>query len=65
MAIDGNCGRNETVSVKFTYFGGLSKLRNALSRKLYRWGVLNDERRKSLIRFNNLKSTLMQQQNVY
>ena len=32
---------------------GYNRLRNALSRKLYRWGILNDERRKSLIRFNN------------
>ena len=45
---------------------GYNRLRNALSKKLYRWGILNDERRKSLIRFNNsLKSMLMQQQNIF
>ena len=32
----------------------------------YKWGILNEERRKSLIRFNNsLKSMLVQQQNVF
>ena len=32
----------------------------------HRWGILNEERRKSLIRFNNsLKSMLVQQQNVF
>ncbi len=43
-----------------------NQLRFAASRKLFNWGWLNDERRKSLIRFNNsLKSLISNQQNVF
>jgi len=41
-------------------------LRNSASKRLYKWGILNDERRKSIIRFNNsLKSMLNRQRNVF
>ena len=43
-----------------------NNLRFAASKKLFRWGWLNEERRKSLIRFNNsLKSLISNQQNMF
>lgn len=43
-----------------------NKLRFLISQKLIRLGILNDERKKSIIRFNNsLKSLLSQQQNIF
>lgn len=66
MAIDRSVGGMKQYLLNLHTSEGYNKFRNALSRKLYRWGVLNDERRKSLIRFNNsLKSMLMRQQNVF
>lgn len=66
MAIDRSVGGMKQYLLNLHTSEGYNKFRNALSRKLYRWGVLNDERRKGLIRFNNsLKSMLMQQQNVF
>ncbi len=43
-----------------------NRIRYKISQMFHRWGILNEERRKSLIRFNNsLKSMLVQQQNVF
>lgn len=43
-----------------------NKLRYLISRKLYKLGILTEERKKSIIRFNNsLKSLLSQQQNIF
>ena len=45
---------------------GYNKIRYKLSKMFYKWGILNEERRKSLIRFNNsLKSMLVQATNVF
>ena len=66
MAIDRSVGGMKQYLLNLHTSEGYNRLRNALSKKLYRWGILNDERRKSLIRFNNsLKSMLMQQQNIF
>lgn len=66
MAIDRSVGGMKQYLLNLHTSEGYNRLRNALSRKLYRLGILNDERRKSLIRFNNsLKSMLMQQQNIF
>ena len=66
MAIDRSVGGMKQYLLNLHTSEGYNRLRNALSRKLFRWGILNDERRKSLIRFNNsLKSMLMQQQNIF
>lgn len=66
MAIDRSVGGMKQYLMNLHTSEGYNRLRNALSRKLYRLGILNDERRKSLIRFNNsLKSMLMQQQNIF
>ncbi len=43
-----------------------NNIRHSLAQCLYKWGVLNDERTKSLIRLNNsLKSFLNRQRNVF
>ena len=43
-----------------------NSLRNRLSRQLMSWGMLSDERRRAIIRFNNsLKSLLTHQQNIF
>ncbi|MBP3689646.1 MAG: 1-deoxy-D-xylulose-5-phosphate synthase [Bacteroidaceae bacterium] len=43
-----------------------NRIRNSAARSLESWGLLNDERRKRIIRFNNsLKSLLNNQQNVF
>lgn len=66
MAIDRSVGGMKQYLLNLHTSEGYNRLRDALSRKLCHWGILNDERRKSLIRFNNsLKSMLMQQQNIF
>lgn len=66
MAIDRSVGGMKQYLLDLHTSEGYNKLRNALSRKLFKWGVLTEERRKSIIRFNNsLKSMLMQQQNIF
>ena len=43
-----------------------NRLRLAVSNKLSVWGLLNDKRRRSILRFNNsLKSLLTNQQNIF
>lgn len=43
-----------------------NRLRLAVSNKLSDWGLLNDKRRRSILRFNNsLKSLLTNQQNIF
>lgn len=66
MAIDRSVGGMKQYLLNLHTSEGYNRFRNLLSRKLYNWGVLNEERRKSLIRFNNsLKSMLMLQQNIF
>ncbi len=66
MAIDRSVGGMKQYLLDLHTSEGYNRLRSALSRKLFKWGVLTEERQKSLIRFNNsLKSMLMQQQNIF
>lgn len=66
MAIDRSVGGMKQCLLNMHTSQGYNRMRNAIARKCYQWGILNDERRKSLIRFNNsLKSMLMQQQNIF
>ena len=66
MAIDRSVGGMKQYLLNLQTSEGYNRFRYKLSRLLYKWGILNDERRKSLIRFNNsLKSVLTQQQNVF
>ena len=69
---DNNMSIDRSVGGMAHYFHQLhtsdfyNRLRFAASQKLFNWGWLNDERRKSLIRFNNsLKSLISKQQNVF
>ena len=66
MAIDRSVGGMKQYLLNLQTSEGYNRFRNMLARKLYKWGILNDERSKSLLRFNNsLKSILMQQQNIF
>lgn len=43
-----------------------NRIRFHTAQRLFRWGILNDERRKRIIRFNNsLKSLLTNQRNIF
>lgn len=66
MAIDRSVGGMKQYLLNLQTSAGYNRLRYKISQMFYRWGLLNEERRKSLIRFNNsLKSMLVQQQNVF
>ena len=66
MAIDRSVGGMKQYLLNLQMSEGYNKIRYKLSKMFYKWGILNEERRKSLIRFNNsLKSMLVQQQNVF
>ena len=66
MAIDRSVGGMKQYLLNLQMSEGYNKIRYKLSKMFYKWGILNEERRKSLIRFNNsLKSMRVQQQNVF
>ena len=66
MAIDRSVGGMKQYLLNLHTSVEYNRFRNNLSRQLYKWGWLNESRRKSLLRFNNsLKSLLMQQQNIF
>ena len=66
MAIDRSVGGMKQYLLNLQTSEQYNKLRYKLSQKFHQWGILNEERRKSLIRFgNSLKSMLMQQQNIF
>ena len=66
MAIDRSVGGMKQYLLNLQTSEGYNRFRFKAARLLEKWGILNDKRRKSLIRFNNsLKSMLTQQQNVF
>lgn len=66
MAIDRSVGGMKQYLLNLQTSAGYNRIRYKLSKMFHKWGILNEERRKSLIRFNNsLKSMLAQQQNVF
>ncbi len=66
MSIDNSVGGMRQYLLRLTTNSTYNNLRYTLSRKLFDWGVLNEKRRKGLIRFNNsVKSVLMHQQNIF
>ena len=66
MAIDRSVGGMKQYLLNLQTSEGYNRFRFKVSRLLQKWGILNDSRIKSLIRFNNsLKSMLAQQQNVF
>ncbi|BEG97822.1 1-deoxy-D-xylulose-5-phosphate synthase [Bacteroides sedimenti] len=66
MAIDRTVGGMKEYLLNLTTTNRYNRIRQRIARQLFHWGILNDTRRKSLIRFNNsLKSLLSQQQNIF
>lgn len=66
MAIDRSVGGMKQCLLNLQTSEGYNRLRYIVSKKLHQIGILNDERRKSVLRFNNsLKSILTQQQNIF
>ena len=66
MSIDKSVGGLREYLLDLTTNGTYNSLRYKASLKLYEWGILNDKRKKGLIRFNNsMKSLLTNQQNIF
>ena len=66
MAIDRSVGGMKQYLLNLQTSASYNRFRYKVSKLFHKWGILNDKRRKSLIRFNNsLKSMLTQQQNVF
>ena len=66
MAIDHSVGGMNQYLLNLQTSESYNRFRFKMARLLEKWGILNDKRRKSLLRFNNsLKSMISQQQNVF
>lgn len=66
MSIDNSVGGMRKYLLQLTTNSTYNTLRYKISSKLMAWGLLNDKRRKGLIRFNNsIKSVLTRQQNIF
>lgn len=66
MSIDKSVGGMRQYLLALTTNHLYNRIRYKLSLRLLRWGILNDSRRKGLIRFNNsLKSLLTRQRNIF
>ena len=66
MAIDRSVGGMKQYLFNLTTSNRYNQLRFKTSRLLFKLGILNEERRKALIRFaNSLKSIAAQQQNIF
>ena len=66
MSIDRSVGGMKQYLFNLTTSNRYNQLRFKLSRMLFKMGLLNEERRKALIRFaNSLKSMAAQQQNIF
>lgn len=66
MSIDRSVGGMKQYLFNLTTSNRYNQLRFKISRLLFKIGVLNEERRKALIRFSNsLKSMAAQQQNIF
>lgn len=66
MSIDRSVGGMKDYLLNLNTSASYNQLRYKVSQLFYRWGILNEKRKKGLIRFNNsLKSMLAQQQNIF
>lgn len=66
MSIDNSVGGMRKYLLQLTTNSTYNNLRYKISRKLFDIGLLNEKRRKGLIRFNNsVKSVLSRQQNIF
>ena len=66
MSIDNSVGGMRKYLLQLTTNSTYNNIRYRLSRQLFDWGILNENRRKGLIRFNNsVKSLLTRQKNMF
>ena len=66
MSIDKSVGGMRKYLLELTTNDTYNALRYKISRKLFDWGILNENRRKGIIRFNNsVKSMLTKQRNMF
>lgn len=66
MSIDNSVGGMKEYLTHLHTSKSYNKLRFRISNRLSSWGVLSDERRRSILRFNNsLKSLLTNQHNIF
>ena len=66
MSIDRSVGGMGEYLHKLHTSSAYNKLRYSASKTLYRWGVLNDDRKGRVLRFNNaIKSLLTNQRNMF
>lgn len=66
MSIDRSVGGMRKYLLQLTTNTTYNNIRYKLSQKLFGWGILNEKRRRELIRFNNsLKSVLSRQKNIF
>lgn len=66
MSIDRSVGGMKDYLVNLTTSAPYNRARFKLSQLFTGWGILNEERRRALIRFNNsLKSLITHQQNIF
>lgn len=66
MSIDKSVGGMRKYLLELTTNDTYNALRYKISRKLFDWGILNENRRKGIIRFNNsVKSMLTKQKNMF
>lgn len=66
MAIDRSVGGMKQYLFNLTTSNRYNQLRFKVSKMLFKVGILNEDRRKALIRFgNSLKSIAAQQQNIF
>ena len=66
MSIDKSVGGMRQALIELQTNSTYNRMRYKASLKLYEWGVLNDHRKKGIIRFtNSLKSVLTNQKNIF
>ena len=66
MSIDKSVGGMRQALLDLHTSSTYNRIRYKASLKLYEWGILNDSRKKGLIRFNNsVKSLLTNQKNIF
>jgi 1-deoxy-D-xylulose-5-phosphate synthase len=66
MSIDRSVGGMKQYLLQLHTSEWYNRLRFRISQKFYKWGILTDERRKGILRFNNsIKSLIARQQNIF
>lgn len=66
MSIDNSVGGMRQYLLELTTNSTYNNMRFRISRKLSEWGILNEKRKRGILRFNNsVKSLLTRQQNIF